>query len=67
MNKTNLINATVVVITVIIAILIWNPFSSKDSETIIEPNDTIPAVVLEELIDSTSKAEIDSVLEKLKE
>tara|TARA_R110002012_G_scaffold229675_1_gene402337 strand:+ start:164 stop:364 length:201 start_codon:yes stop_codon:yes gene_type:complete len=66
MNKTNLIYAAIIAI---IAILIWS-LNSKDKVLItddIQPNDTIPAVVLEELIDSTSKAEIDSVLEKLKE
>ena len=61
MNKTNLIYAAIIAI---IAILIWS-LNSKDKVLItddIQPNDTIPAVVLEELIDSTSKAKIDSAL-----
>ena len=59
MNKRNLIYGVIVVGVIIFA---WQAFKGKDKPANIEITEPIPEDLLEELIDSTSKAQIDSAL-----
>ena len=59
MDKRNLIYGVLIIGVIIFA---WQAFKGNDKPANVEITEPIPEKLLEELIDSTSKAKIDSAL-----
>ena len=59
MDKRNLIYGVLIIGVIIFA---WQAFKGNDKPASVEITEPIPEKLLEELIDSTSKAKIDSAL-----